>query len=282
MDKFIGKINGVEYASREEFCKVLGELKPEDIKSISLVEQSTNEAPEKNETPKPEKKELLNQDANETIETLFDLFGSFVKSLKNHNKPVQKTCECDKNEMWGCDPDQKTCGCEKKDKKTEQQEQQFFNEIVEHFAFNETTYEFTGGELDELELDKFDGLLARRAKEFAELDWDSFNLDSFDRDVLTDLRDVLTDLREEFAARYSKACRSNEKMVEEQHKLDDRLAKVERLIDAYKDLEMDTDKAEEEYKKLQREFDILDNKGNYYDLLKHYYAEIIGVIDAQY
>ena len=277
MDKFIGKINGVEYASREEFCKVLGELKPEDIKSISLVEQSTNEAPEKTETPKPEKKELLNQDANETIETLFDLFGSFVKSLKNQNKPVQKTCGCDKNEMWGCDPDQKACACNKNDckKKTEQTEQQFFKEIVERFAFNETTYEFTGGELDELELDKFDSLLARRAKEFSELDWDSFDLDSFNYDALTELR-------EEFAARYSKACRSNEKMVEEQHKLDDRLAKVERLIDAYKDLEMDTDKAEEEYKKLQREFDILDNKGNYYDLLKHYYAEIIGVIDAQY
>ena len=266
MDKFIGKINGVEYASREEFCKVLGELKPEDIKSISLVEQSTNETPEKNETPKPEKKELSGYDANETIETLFDLFGSFVKSLKNHNKPVQKTCGCDKNEMCGCDSDKKTFGCE---------EQQFFNEIVERFAFNETTYEFTGGELDELELDKFDGLLARRAKEFSELDWDSFDLDSFNYDALTELR-------EEFAARYSKACRSNEKMVEEQHKLDNRLAKVERLIDAYKDLEMDTDKAEEEYKKLQCEFDILDNKGNYYDLLKHYYAEIIGVIDAQY
>ena len=49
MDKFIGKINGVEYASREEFCKVLGELKPEDIKSISLIEQSTNEAHEEKE-----------------------------------------------------------------------------------------------------------------------------------------------------------------------------------------------------------------------------------------
>ena len=271
MDKFIGKINGVEYASREEFCKVLGELKPEDIKSISLVEQSTNEEDtphEEKEQTKPEKKELLNQDANETIETLFDLFGSFVKSLKNHNKPVQKTCGCDKNEL---------CGCDKNDskKKTEQTEQQFFKDIVERFAFKETTYEFTGGELDELELDKFDGLLARRAKEFSELDWDSFDLDSFDRDMLTDLR-------EEFAERYSKASRSNEKTLEEQHKLDDRLAKVERLIDAYKDLEMDTDKAEEEYKKLQREFDILDNKGNYYDLLKHYYAEIIGVIDAQY
>ena len=277
MDKFIGKINGVEYATREEFCKVLGELKPEDIKSISLIEQSTNEAPEKNDTPKHEKKELSGYDANETIETLFDLFGSFVKSLKNHNKPVQKTCGCDKTDLCGCDPDQKACACNKNDckKKTEQTEQQFFNEIVEHFAFNETTYEFTGGELDELELDKFDGLLARRAKEFAELDWDSFDLDSFDRDMLTELR-------EEFAERYSKACRSNEKTVEEQHKLDDRLAKVERLIDAYKDLEMDTDKAEEEYKKLQCEFDILDNKGNYYDLLKHYYAEIIGVIDAQY
>ena len=265
MDKFIGKINGVEYASREEFCKVLGELKPEDIKSISLVEQSTNETPEKDETPKPEKKELSGYDANETIETLFDLFGSFVKSLKNHNKPVQKTCVCDKNEL---------CGCDKNDSE-KKIEQQFFNDIVDRFAFKETTYEFTGGELDELELDKFDGLLARRAKEFSELDWDSFDLDSFDRDVLTDLR-------EEFAERYSKASRSNEKTLEEQHKLDDRLAKLERLIDAYKDLDMDTDKAEDEYKKLQREFDILDNKGNYYDLLKHYYAEIIGVIDAQY
>ena len=277
MDKFIGKINGVEYANREEFCKVLGELKPEDIKSISLVEQSTSEEDtphEEKEPTKPEKKELSGYDANETIETLFDLFGSFVKSLKNHNKPVQKTCGCDKNELCGCGPDQKTCGCEKNDseKKTEQQ---FFNEIVERFAFKETTYEFTGGELDELELDKFDGLLARRAKEFAELDWDSFDLDSFDRDMLTDLR-------EEFAERYSKASRSNEKTLEEQHKLDDRLAKLERLIDAYKDLDMDTDKAEDEYKKLQCEFDILDNKGNYYDLLKHYYAEIIGVIDAQY
>lgn len=280
MDKFIGKINGVEYATREEFCKVLGELKPEDIKSISLVAQSTNEedtSHEEKEQTKPEKKELSDYDTNETIETLFDLFGSFVKSLKNHNKPVQKTCGCDKTDLCGCDPDQKACACNKNDckKKTEQTEQQFFKEIVERFAFNETTYEFTGGELDELELDKFDGLLARRAKEFAELDWDSFDLDSFDRDILTDLR-------EEFAGRYSKASRSNEKMVEEQHKLDDRLAKVERLIDAYKDLEMDTDKAEEEYKKLQCEFDILDNKGNYYDLLKHYYAEIIGVIDAQY
>ena len=268
MDKFIGKINGVEYASREEFCKVLGELKPEDIKSISLVEQSTNEAPD--ETPKPEKKELSGYDANETIETLFDLFGSFVKSLKNHNKPVQKTCGCDKNEMCGCDKDACKERAEQPNKK-----RYSLKELVEHFAFKETTYEFTGGELDELELDKFDGLLARRAKEFAGLDWDSFDWDSFNYDALTELR-------EEFAERYSKACRSNEKMVEEQHKLDDRLAKVERLINAYKDLEMDTEKAEEEYKKLQCEFDILDNKGNYYDLLKHYYAEIIGVIDAQY
>lgn len=270
MDKFIGKINGVEYANREEFYKALGELKPEDIKSISLVEQSTHEEnmiPEHlKESSKPEEKpakkeERLNYDANEAVEALFDLFGAFVKSLQGHNKPVQKACNCNKNEC--------------KEKKVEQPvEKQIkkptFDEVMEHFGFKETTYEFTGEERDELELDKFDGLLARRAGEFSEIDWDSFDCDE------------LTELREEFAERYTKAGRAYEKIVEEQHKLDNTLAKVERLIDAYRDLDMDTDEAQEKYKNLQQEFDILDNKSNYYELLKHYYAEIIKVIDAQY
>ena len=85
MDKFIGKINGVEYASREEFCKVLGELKPEDIKSISLVEQSTNESHEEKEPKKSEKKELSGYDANETIETLFHPFLLCLNILRNLN-----------------------------------------------------------------------------------------------------------------------------------------------------------------------------------------------------
>ena len=88
MDKFIGKINGVEYANREEFCKVLGELKPEDIKSISLVEQSTNEEDlphEEKEPTKSEKKELSNYDTNETIETLFHPFLLCLNILRNLN-----------------------------------------------------------------------------------------------------------------------------------------------------------------------------------------------------
>jgi len=267
MDKFIGKINGVEYANREEFYKALGELKPEDIKSISLVEQSTreeNKVPEqlkesaKTEEKPAEKEERLKYDANDAVETLFDLFGSFLKSLQDHNKPVQKACNCNKNE------------CKEKAVEQPKKDHYSFDGLVERFAFCETTYEFTGGERDELELDKFDGLLSRRAGEFSEIDWDSFDCDE------------LTELREEFAERYTKASRANEKIIEEQHKIDDTLAKVERLISAYRDLEMNTDEVQEKYENLQHEFDILDNKSNYYELLKHYYAEIIKVIDAQY
>lgn len=268
MDKFIGKINGVEYANREEFYAVLSELKPEEIKSISLVEHSTNDKDmphEEKELSKSEEKTMVNYDTNEAVETLLDLFGSFIKSLKTHNKPALKTCNCNGNDVWGCDKNDCKERAEQPKKK-----QYSLNELVERFSFKDTTYEFTGGELDELELDKFDGLLSRRSNEFSELDWNGVNYDA------------LTELREKFAEKYSFVSCSSYKIDEEQHKLDDRLAKIERLIEAYKDLDMNTDKAEEEYKNLQREFDILDNKNHYYELLKSYYAEIIGVIDAQY
>ena len=263
MDKFIGKINGVEYANREEFYKALGALKPENVKSVSLVESSSKESncEANGEAKRPIKSNEVATapDKSEAFDVLMDVLGSFFKSLQNHNAPVKK--DTDKNEY-------KT----KAEQPVEHQEkaQYSIDGLIERFCFKETTYEFTGGERDELELDKFDGLLTRKAKEFSEIDWDNFDCDD------------LTEIREEFAERYTRAGRSNDSIVKKQHELDEKLAKYERLIEAYKDLDMPIDEAQAAYQNLQHEFDILDNKSNYYELLKHYYGELIKVIDAQY
>lgn len=259
MDKFIGKINGVEYANREEFYKALGALKPENVKSVSIVESSSKESNDEEKTPIKSTAVETGYYKSEAFDVLMDVFGSFFKSLKNHNTPVKK--DEDKNEY-------KT----KAEQHVEHQEkaQYSIDGLIERFCFKETTYEFTGGERDELELDKFDGLLTRKAKEFSEIDWDNFDCDD------------LTEIREEFAERYTRAGRSNDSIVKKQHELDEKLSKYEKLIEAYKDLDMPIDEAQASYQNLQHEFDILDNKSNYYELLKHYYGELIKVIDAQY
>ena len=259
MDKFIGKINGVEYTNRNEFYEALSKVKPQDVKSISLIENSSNDVPQDSNLKKESKNSNINRtvamaeyDKSEALNTLIDIFGSFLNSLKGHNTPVKNVAE------------------QKPVAEHQEKAQYSIDGLIERFCFNETTYEFTGGERDELELDKFEGLLAREAKEFSEIDWDNFDCDD------------LTELREEFAARYEKASSSIQKCIENQKKIDEKLAKYERLLEAFNDLGIESKENQEIYKKLQKDFDITDNRKNYYELLRHYYGELVKVIDAQY
>lgn len=259
MDKFIGKINGVEYTDRNEFYEALSKVKPQDVKSISLIENSSNDDPQDSNLKKESKNSNINRtvamaeyDKSEALNTLIDIFGSFLNSLKGHNAPVKNKNVTEQKPV------------------AEQNENYSIDDIIRRFTFPETTYEFTGGELDELELDKFDGLLARRAKEFSEVYWSDFDCDE------------LTELREEFASRFSKTDNSIIKCIDNQKETDEKLAKYERLLEAFHDLGIESEENQEVYKKLQKDFDITDNRKNYYELLRHYYGELIKVIDAQY
>lgn len=252
MDKFIGTINGVQYTNREDFYKALKKLKQNDIKQISYSEQ-TVETPVENEVETPTQEEF-----KQAIDLFGAIFSSFLGALVGHNalKP-QPSNENDNSNL-----------IEKQPNTAVEHSQVDFESIANEYIFGETTYEFTGDERDELELDKFDQFLQKKLQTLKNIDF------------IGPYETELVELREKFAADFKRVSDCRNDIDKKLHALDEKLAKTEQLINLTRDLEMPYSEYEAMYKNQQVDFDITENRGNYYGILQQYYRDVVSFIDS--
>lgn len=252
--KFTGTINGVQYTNREDFYKALKKLKQNDIKQISYSEQTVEEQVEKEvETPTQE-------EFKQAIDLFGTLFSSFLGALAGHNtlKPQPQPLNENDNAHLS----------EKQPNPVVERQHVDFERVAEEYIFGETTYEFTGDVCDELELDKFDKFLQKKLQTLKAMDFTG----PYDTE--------LVGLREKFAADFKRVWDCRNEMTQKLHELDEKLAKTEQLINLTQDLGMPSSEYEEMYKKQQVEFDITENRSNYYGLLQEYYHDIVSFIDS--
>lgn len=261
--KFTGKINGVTYSNWEEFQKALESMTKEEIHSIEYqdyrVEVNENEAIVKKQETAPQ------YDLN----TLFaEMFGAFFGALAGHNrlKPVEQPI--DKKAALSAVVKEEPVQPKEDVKKVE------VDELVSEYNFNETTYEFTGGEEDEFELDKFDRFLQKKLDEFKQVDFSARSGD--------ELSDFLLDLRVPFMNRVKEVSSSMKQEDDQLRELDVQMANLETCINANTTCGFDTKVVQEKYEAVQHEFDVLQNVQNYHRLLRQYLTCLINHIDQQF
>lgn len=250
--KFTGTINGVQYTDREDFYKALKKLKQNDIKQISYSEQAVEEQVEKEiETPTQE-------EFKQAIDLFGALFGSFLGTLVGHNTlKSQPSNENDNAHLQ-----------EKQPNPIVERQHVDFERVAEEYLFGETTYEFTGDVRDELELDKFNKFLQKKLQTLKDMDFTG------------PYETELVELREKFAADFKRVFDCRNETTQKLHELDEKLAKTEQLINLTQDLGMPSSEYEEMYKNQQVEFDIIENRSNYYGLLQEYYHGVVSFIDS--
>ena len=260
MEKFIGKLNGVTYTDLNEFYKALGQLNPDDIKDLSVTHQYTAEQ------QKAGNQAVTKKPAQATGTSWLDLAARMLLDmLVDNNQKTQK----EYFNTYGLKSTKKEQP-EKKEEAKKEPRKYTMKELLHFYTFKDTTYTFVGGEQDEQELDKFDELLAKKARLFTEVPWHLY------------CDNELTDLREELAQRYLHVTDESNKREEKLHEIDKRMEKVEHLLETMDEFGYDTTMPEAEYNELTTKFDIVENERNYFDLLVHYYKELLKVIDAQY
>ena len=263
--KFTGKINGVSYANWEDFQKALGSMTKEEIRSIEYqdyqIDVNENEAVVKKHETTPA------YDLN----TLFaEMFSAFFGALAGHNhlKPVEQPVDENDNQKVYAKVQEEPITQEKEVKKVE------VDELVSEYLFNETTYEFTGGEEDEFELDKFDRFLQKKLDEFKQVDFSARSGD--------ELSDFLLDLRVPFMNRVKEVSSSMKQEDDQLRELDVQMANLETCINANTTCGFDTKVVQEKYEAVQHEFDVLQNVQNYHRLLRQYLTCLINHIDQQF
>lgn len=260
--KFTGKINGETYATWDEFQKALESMTKEEIHSIEYqdyqIDVNENEAVVKKQEIAPE------YDLN----TLFaELFGAFFGALADHNrlKPVEQPT--DKN-------DNQKAYAKVQEEPITQVKKVEVDELLSKYLFNETTYEFTGGEEDEFELDKFDRFLQKKLDDFKQVDFSTRSGD--------ELSDFLLDLRVPFMARVKEVSASINEEDDDLKDLDMQMANLENCINANATCGFDTTVVNEKYEAVQHDFDVMQNVQNYHRLLKQYLTHVINHIDQQF
>lgn len=267
--KFTGKINGVTYANWEDFQKALESMTKEEIHSIEYqdyrVDVNENEAiVEKHETaPKYD------------FDALFtEMFDAFKEALVGHNrlKPVEQPTNTNDNQKAYAKVQEEPITQAKEEPIT--QAKVSVDELVSEYNFNETTYEFTGGEEDEFELDKFDRFLQKKLEKFKQVDFSTRKGD--------DLSDFLLDLRVPFMNRVKEVSASINEEDDDLKELDAQMANLENCINANKTCGFDTTAINEKYESVQHDFDVLQNVQNYHRLLKQYLTNVISHIDQQF
>lgn len=267
--KFTGKINGETYANFEDFQKALESMTKEEIRSIEYqdyqIDVNENEAIVKKQETTPE------YDLN----TLFvEMFNAFFGDLANHNNLKSVEQPTDKNDSQKVqakvpeDQIQQAIQQAKEVKKVE------VNELVSEYCFDETTYEFTGDEEDEFELNKFDSFLQKKFEEFKQIDFSTRSGD--------ELSDFLLDLRVPFMARGKEVSASINKEDVDLRELDVQMANLENCLNINSVCGFDTTAIQEKYEIVQHDFDVLQNVQNYHRLLKQYLTNIINHIDQQF
>lgn len=266
--KFTGKINGVTYANWEDFQKALESMTKEEIRSIEYqdyqVDIDENEAIVK-KLPAPE------YDLN----TLFaELFDAFFGALTNHNRLTPVEQPEDKNDSQKVQakvPEEKIQQAIQQAKEVKKVE---VDELVSEYCFDETTYEFTGGEEDEFELDKFDRFLQKKFEEFKQVDFSTRSGD--------ELSDFMLDLRVPFMARVKEVSASINREDTDLRELDVQMANLENCLNINSVCGFDTTAIQEKYESVQQDFDVLQNIQNYHRLLKQYLTNVINHIDQQF
>ena len=262
MDKFIGTINGVKYTDSKEFFNSLQEgWKNGMIHSISYSASSTEEHVEKQKQAK-EPSNMNNQLVyDKFVNDFTNLFGAFVAALTGHNKPVNKR-PCDRVQPQ-----------EFVKKHTPAEQAEFFSvdTIVNKYVLKKTTYQFTGTEQDDQELDKFDKYLLEKYIEFQKENWPLAT-----KECLNAIRGHLT-----------LALKTVEKGVNDTaYRLDDideKMAKYEKLIELQEtfgdELAQENSNTKERYSSLTKEFDKVEAEQNYYNLLVQYYTNLLEYVD---
>ena len=263
--KFTGKINGVTYANWEEFQKALESMTKEEIRSIEYqdyqIDVNENEAIVKKHEVTPA------YDLN----TLFaEMFGAFFGALAGHNRlrPLEQPIDKNDNQKAYAKVQEEPIQPKEEVKKVE------VDELVSKDIFNETTYEFTGGEEDEFELDKFDRFLQKKLDEFKQIDFSARSGD--------ELSDFLLDLRTPFMNRVKEVSSSMKQEDDQLRELDVQMANLETCINANTTCGFDTTVVQEKYEAVQHEFDVLQNVQNYHRLLRQYFTCLINHIDQQF
>lgn len=263
--KFTGKINGVTYSNWEDFQKALESMTKEEIRSVEYqdyrVDVNENEAVVKKQetTPKYD------------FDTLFtEMFNAFFGALAGHNRLKQVEQPVDKND------NQKAYAKVQEEPITQAKEVKKVevDELASKYILNETTYEFTGGEEDEFELDKFDRFLQKKLEDFKQVDFSARSGD--------ELSDFLLDLRVPFMARLKEVTASINEEDDNLRELDVQMANLENCINANATCGFDTTFINEKYESVQHEFDVLQNIQNYHRLLKQYLTHVINYIDQQF
>lgn len=264
--KFTGKINGVTYANWEDFQKALESMKKEEIHSIEYqdyrVEVNENEAVVKKHetTPAPD------------LNALFaEMFSAFFGALAGHNRlqPLENPADKNDNQKAYAKVQEEPIAQPKEEAKKVE-----VDELVSKYLFNETTYEFTGGEEDEFEMDKFDRFLQKKLDGFKQVDFSTRSGDELD--------DFLFDLRTPFMNRVKEVSNSMKQEDDQLRELDMQMANLETCINANATCGFDTMVVNEKYEAVQHEFDVLQNVQNYHRLLKQYLTQVINHIDQQF
>lgn len=265
MDKFIGTINGVKYTDSKEFFNALQEgWKNGMIHSISYSTSSTEEHTEKQQpvTAVKEPSNMNNQhEYDKFVHEFTNLFGAFLGALTGHNKPVNK-CTCDRVQT------QKPV-----EKHTPVEQAEFFSvdTIVNKYILKKTTYQFTGTDQDDQELDKFDKYLLEKYIEFQKEDWHLATKECLD--VIHHHLNVFL-------------CAAEKGVDDTTHHLgdiDEKLAKYEKLIELQDligdELTQEKNNTKERYSNLTKDFDKVEAEQNYYNLLVQYYNNLLEYVD---
>lgn len=239
---FEGEINGVKYNTAEEFYKALDSMKIEDMHSVHLNQKRVADEQQAQPSQKTQNDPVL------ALANFFaGLYSAFEDSLKGHNAPVRKEF-----------PQGQPAADSRKIT---------LEELKEKFIFKPTTYDFTGEEQDDIELDKFDGLLARLREEFTNIDEDAV-----ERKVVNEFIELL---KEEFV-RTGKNIKELEAKTNE---LEQKIDKYTELIKLFEDLDEDEiDDYRDKSARLRKEFDKEFNRKCYNELLHVYYRDIISMI----
>jgi hypothetical protein len=260
MDKFIAKLNGVEYTDRQKFIDAFNATKPEDIKSVSVQESSENEKPKTVETTRKKDPNNLFMGNPSFFAAISEAVNKFAKILNEFSDAQEEIPETTSPEPEA--PEAPEAPDEPEYTK---------EELVEKFSFKHTTYQFKGNEEDDNELDKFDGLLVSKLEEFENMPFNHFN------------EDDLMFIRQSFEKRYDvmKECENN--TTKKLKNIDIIIAKYEEFIKLHDDLGFDVDeKIKNALKESELHFEIEANRQNYYELLVNYYGALIGIIDKQF
>lgn len=241
---FKGELNGVEFTDEVEFNKVLKNTKEEDIKSVSVKKETVETDNENDE--KPVENPVENQKSDDVIDTYSSLFKQLFNSWKDifsdtETKETKKSIE-------------------------EKQAVTTAKELLDKYLFKPTTYEFTGGDQDEIELDKFDNLLHKKRDEFSEIDFSKLPIEEADEFIKVITKDYV---------RVGNAAKELEtKLQDYEYKID----KFNALISTCKDLGVKYEDYELQRTGLQHRFDIDINKKFYNELLHIYYRDLTNMI----